>query len=134
MTDKQTCKNCDSDLAPSDRLFDDFADDEHCLIECPGASLYDPVTDQVIAGVEFSDNEDACKGYRIIDRPIYAPNHKPKRRIKLSAQGKIRRCQACQDYTVRMRRREGPDFFIPSHKHPGRTKLKPTRHTSYEPQ
>jgi hypothetical protein len=55
---------------------------------------------------------------------VYAPTHSRRRRIKAEAFGKIRRCAACQDLTVRLRRREGPDFFIPSSKHPGRKKLK----------
>ena len=37
---------------------------------------------------------------------------------------------SCQDYTVRMRRKEGPDFYIPSHKHPNRKKLKSVQHTT----
>jgi len=106
---------------------------EFVFVECPGATLYEQGTNNVIAGVRFIDNDDPFKGYKIIGEPIFAPNHRRRRRIKREALGKIRRCRACQDYTVRMRRREGADFFIPSPKHPGRTKLKSVRHVSYEP-
>ena len=94
------------------------------FIECPGATLYEPGTDHVVKGVAFNDDNDPTKGFTIVDRPLYAPTHTHRRRIKLDALGKIRRCQGCQDLTVRMRRREGPDFYIPSSKHPGRKKLK----------
>ncbi|MDH4034406.1 MAG: hypothetical protein OEV80_11475, partial [candidate division Zixibacteria bacterium] len=53
--------------------------------------------------------------------------------IKREALGSIRRCQACQDYTVRMRRKEGADFCIPSSKFPHRKTLKSVHHVSYEP-
>ena len=81
----------------------------------------------------FKDDDDPEQGFEIVDHAVYAPTHNKKRRIKKEALGKIRRCQGCQDYTVRMRRREGPDFFVPSYKHPGRKKLKTVEYVTYEP-
>jgi len=128
------CRQCNSDELFESAPFLDFsADDDHIFIECPGATIYDPETDDVIAGVKFLDTDDPTKGFRIIGDPVYAPTHTRKRRIRKEALGKIRRCQGCQDYTVRMRRKEGPDFFIPSHKFPGRKKLRSVSHTTYEP-
>jgi hypothetical protein len=109
------------------------SDDDYVFIDCPGATLYQPGSNNIVAGVKFHDEDDPSKGHEIVKEPVFAPTHTKRRRIKREAQGKIRRCQGCQDYTVRMRRPEGPDFFIPSHKHPKRTKLKSVEHTSYEP-
>ena len=123
------CPRCNSDdLAMPFIMQDD--DDEYVFIECPGASLYDPDTGEVIAGARFLDEDDPTKGYRIVDRPVHPPTHRRWRRIRKDALGHIRRCQACQDYTIRMRRKEGADFFIPSNKYPGRTKLKSISHNS----
>ncbi len=150
MDDKKTCINCGRPLyrqqgiwlcvkcnsrdIDAARIFiEEKASDDSVFIECPGATLYEPGTHNVIAGVKFHDNDDPFKGYKIIDKPVYAPNHTKRRRIKREALGRIRRCQACQDYTVRMQRKEGPDFFIPSSKFPHRTKLKSVEHVSYEP-
>ncbi len=128
------CIQCNSREIDTTGIFaDDMESSEFVFVECPGATLYEQGTNNVIAGVRFIDNDDPFKGYKIIGEPIFAPNHRRRRRIKREALGKIRRCRACQDYTVRMRRREGADFFIPSPKHPGRTKLKSVRHVSYEP-
>jgi len=103
-------------------------DDEHVFIEFPGATLYEPDTDNIIAGVQFVDDDDPSAGYRIVGKTVFPPTHTRWRRIKRDALGSIRRCQACQDYTVRNRRREGADFFIPSVKHPKRKKLKSISH------
>jgi len=103
---------------------DDDSDEDYIFIDCPGATLYEPGTDNVIAGVKFHDDDNPSKGFEIVKEAIYAPTHTRRRRIKREALGKIRRCQGCQDFTVRMRRREGPDLFIPSYKHPNRKKLK----------
>jgi ribosomal protein L37AE/L43A len=119
------CEKCNTRL---DDVFEGVVDgvesDEYVFIECPGATLYEPGTNSVIRGVKFVNEDDPFMGHRIIVEPVYPPTHTKRRRIKREALGKIRRCQACQDYTIRMRRPEGPDFYIPSHKHPGRTKLK----------
>lgn len=123
----------DSGIADSNErsLFD--PSEGYLFIECPGATLYDPVTGAVTAGVEFIDDDDPGQGHRIVGQPVYAPTHRRKRRIRTEAIGRIRRCEGCQDYTVRMRRPEGRDFFIPSTKHPGRTRLKAVSHVGYEP-
>ncbi len=128
------CVKCNSHDIHAARIFiEEKESDDSVFIECPGATLYEPGTHNVIAGVKFHDNDDPFKGYKIIDKPMYAPNHTRRRRIKREALGQIRRCQACQDYTVRMQRKEGPDFFIPSSKFPHRTKLKSIQHVTYEP-
>lgn len=127
------CHNCNSRDLEFARIFiEEKEDDGYVFIECPGATLYEEGTDDVIAGVRFLD-EDPQKGYEIVGHPVYAPTHTKRRRIKQEALGKIRRCQGCQDYTVRMRRREGPDFFVPSVKHPKRKKLKSVEYVTYEP-
>ncbi|MEW6410849.1 MAG: hypothetical protein AB1483_00085 [Candidatus Zixiibacteriota bacterium] len=128
------CPNCNSKDLQYTRLFiEEKEDDEYVFIECPGATLYEDGTDEIKAGARFIDDNDPQKGYEIVEHPVYAPNHTKRRRIKREALGSIRRCQACQDYTVRMRRREGPDFFIPSVKHPKRKKLKSVEYVTYEP-
>lgn len=128
------CRKCNSkDIELAHVFIEDFEDDGYVFIECPGATLYDKDTGEIIAGVKFTDDDDPLKGYEIIGKPVYAPTHTKKRRIKKEALGKIRRCQGCQDYTVRMRRPEGPDFFVPSYKYPGRKKLKSVSPVGYEP-
>jgi hypothetical protein len=119
------CPSCNSaDLVDQPFLsFETCEAEDFVYIECPGATLYEPGTTDVIQGVEF-DERNAAGSYRIVGHAIYAPTHTKRRRIKREALGKIRRCQGCQDLTVRMRRKEGPDFFIPSRKFPRRTKLK----------
>ncbi|UCD17268.1 MAG: hypothetical protein JSV44_12595 [Candidatus Zixiibacteriota bacterium] len=99
------------------------------FIECPGATVYRPGTREVIGGAHFLDDNDPSRGYEIVDKPIYAPGHTRRRIIKKEHIRSIRRCQACQDLTVRMMRREGPDMCIPSHKFPYRRRLKPVEKT-----
>ena len=119
------CPNCNSDALDDTLSFlDSPLSDDQVFIECPGATVYETGTDTITAGVRFVDENDSTKGYEIVSHQVFAPTHTKRRLIKKQALGRIRRCQGCQDYTVRMRRPEGPDFFIPSHKHPGRTKLK----------
>ena len=128
------CPECNSQYLREAQVFVSTGEgdsDEYVFIECPGATLYEDGTNDVVAGVEFNDNDDPAKGHRIVSHPVYAPTHTRWRRIKREALGKIRRCQGCQDYTVRMRRREGPDFFIPSHKHPGRKKLRTVKYRTF---
>lgn len=129
----RVCPRCNTldpeEISPFVTTADD--DDEYVFIQCPGATLYEPGTTTVTAGVKFIDDDDPLKGYTIVNHPVYAPTHKKLRRIKREALGKIRRCQGCQDYTIRMRRKEGPDFFIPSPRYPGRTKLKPVKPRTY---
>lgn len=127
------CSKCNSEELTLSQVFTESADnDDYIFIECPGASIYEDGTNNVVEGARFLDEQDATKGYRIVDNPVYAPNHKRKRRIKKEALGKIRRCQACQDLTVRLRRPEGPDFCIPSNRFPRRSKLKPASYRTYD--
>jgi hypothetical protein len=88
------------------------------LIECPGATLYHPGSDSVAAGVRFLDNDDPSQGFEIIGKPVYGPKHVRRRWVKKENAHLIRRCESCQDYTIRMRRREGPDLYIPSRRGP----------------
>ena len=127
------CLQCNPEQLEYSEIFEDKRDDGYIFIDCPGATLYQSGTDTVVAGVKFHDESDPAKGFSIVKEPVYSPTHHKHRRIKHEALGKIRRCQGCQDYTVRMRRPEGPDFYIPSYKHPHRTKLKSVEYTSYEP-
>ncbi len=108
---------------------DDPLDDDCMFIECPGASIYEPGTRNVICGARFIDENDPTKGYEIIDKPVYAPDHVRRRIIKKSHAASIRRCQACQDLTVRLMRREGPDMCIPSSRFPRRQRLKSVEKT-----
>ena len=117
----------------SDIFVEDIESNEFTFVECPGATMYDPETNEVIEGVHFIDRDDPSKGHKIIGKSIYAPNHKKRRRVRKEDAGSVRRCQACQDYTVRCRRKEGRDFYIPSSKHPERNKLKSMEHVAYEP-
>lgn len=73
------------------------------VIECPGATIYDETNTRVVAGVKFNNSRDPSQGYEIVGRPIYAPNHQKIRRVKRDHVNNISRCQACQDFTVRMR-------------------------------
>jgi len=126
------CLDCNSELLSASEIFIESPEtDGYVVIECPGATLYKDGTDEIEAGVRFLDDDNPSKGFEIIKHPVYAPTHEKKRRIKVEAYGRVRRCRGCQDFTVRMRRREGPDFFVPSSKHPGRTKLKPARYRTY---
>jgi hypothetical protein len=76
---------------------------ERIPIECPGATLYDVDSGRVVGGVRWIDPDDFTRGYEIVGEPVYAPNHTARRLIEPGQVGKIVRCQACQDYTVRMR-------------------------------
>lgn len=99
-------------------------DSETQFVECPGASVLDEKTGQVVEGAVFVDHEDGSYEVKIIKRKVFPPSHRKRRMVKREAFGKIRRCQACQDYTVRLRRKEGVDFCVPSKNHPHRKKLK----------
>ncbi len=72
-------------------------------IECPGVTIYDDSNSRVIRGVKWNDERDHTKGYEIIGQQIFAPNHKKTRLVDQDKAGNISRCQACQDFTVRMR-------------------------------
>ena len=90
------CLHCNRDaIDTSDIFVDTIESDEHAFIECPGATLYDPETGEVVKGIRWRDEDDATKGYDIIGEQIYAPNHKHRRRVRKDARGKIRRCRAC---------------------------------------
>lgn len=127
------CPRCNDALGDrcgtlSRSLVDFTADTDRVVIECPGATLYLPDSDQIIAGVRFLDNNDPSHGYEIVDHPIFGPRHVPRRWVKREDTHLIRRCQSCQDLTVRMRRKEGPNLYIPSRRHP-----KPSRRHNPHP-
>ena len=103
---------------------DDELDDDKVFIECPGATIYEPGTRNIIAGVRFYDENNPSKGYEIVANPVYAPEHRGRRLVRKKDINYLRRCQACQDLTVRMVRREGPDFYIPNPKHPKKRQLR----------
>lgn len=107
--------------------------DERQFIECPGASLYDDKTGLVSEGADFIEHDDGSYEARIVKRPHFPPGHCRRRLVSREKFGKIRRCQACQDYTVRLKRKEGVDFCIPSAKFPRRTKLKSIDIVSHRP-
>ena len=107
----------------------DCLDKDKMFIECPGATVYDPDTREIIAGVRFLDEDNPSAGYEIIDQQVFAPEHRRRRLIRKEDYKRIRRCQACQDLTVRLMRREGPDFFIPNPKFPRKKQLKPVEKT-----
>lgn len=121
------CPACNSRTLAEIKAFELHQDEvapEYCFIECPGATLYADDTTTIIGGVAFIDDNDLTRGYRLIDRAVYAPLHTRRRRIPRESAGHIRRCQACQDLTVRLRRKEGADFCIPSEKFPKRERLR----------
>lgn len=108
-------------------------DEKYIVIVCPGMSIYDKETREITKGVE------SINGYTIqeidrqkvhapncviVRRHVYAPEHKKFRRIKPDALGKLRICQRCQDYTIRLRRKEGEDVAFPSEKRRDLTRLK----------
>jgi hypothetical protein len=99
--------------------------DDKVFIECPGATIYESGTRNIIAGVRFFDEHDPTSGYEIVSHPVYATEHRRKRLVKKEDAHSIRRCQACQDLTIRMMRREGPDFYIPNPRFPNKKRLKP---------
>lgn len=96
------------------------ADADMVMIECPGATLYHDGSNDIKAGVRFYDNNDPAKGFEIVDHPVYGPKHVKRRWVKKEDAHLIRRCQSCQDHTIRMRRKEGPDLYIPSRKRDNR--------------
>ncbi|MCK5127272.1 MAG: hypothetical protein KAR42_13540 [candidate division Zixibacteria bacterium] len=98
-----------------------FAEDSNMvMIECPGATIYHEGSNDVKAGVKFYNNNDPSKGYEIVTHPVYGPKHVKRRWVKKEDAHLIRRCQSCQDHTIRNRRKEGPDLYIPSRKHDNR--------------
>ncbi len=104
---------------PLSSSINDFADHtDRVLITCHGATLYDPATNDIIAGVRFVDEDDPSRGYEIVNRPVYGPSHVRHRWVKKGDVHLIRRCESCQDHTIRMKRKEGPDLYIPSRKGP----------------
>ncbi len=104
---------------PLSTSINDFADhNDRVLITCHGATLYDPDTGDIIAGVRFVDESDPAQGHEIVNRPVYGPRHVKRRWVKKDDIHLIRRCESCQDYTIRMRRKEGPDLYIPSRRGP----------------
>ena len=132
---KQTCPHCGRELETIGGLdicvhcndtkgafynhltasINEFAEDtDKVLIECPGATLYHPGTREVAAGVRFNDPNDPAKEFEIVKHPVYGPKHVRRRWINRDDVHLIRRCQSCQDHTIRMQRQEGPDMYIPS--------------------
>jgi hypothetical protein len=93
----EICLVCNQFLAPAD------AESSKVVIECPGVTLYDVETGAVLQGVKWHDPENAGMGYEIVGKQIFAPRHVARRMIEAENLGKITRCRACQDYTVRMR-------------------------------
>jgi hypothetical protein len=73
------------------------------LVNCPGATIYDETNATIIRGVKWNDQNDFTQGHTVVGSPIYAPGHKPKRVVPRDKIKNISRCQACQDFTVRMR-------------------------------
>ena len=100
-------------------------DSDKVLIECPGATLYHPGTNEVALGVRFIDNDNPSRGYKIVGKTVFGPKHVRRRWVRKEDAHLIRRCQSCQDYTVRMKRKEGADLYIPSRKGPEMHCLRP---------
>ena len=73
------------------------------VIECPGATLYDVESGRILEGVKWNDASDYTQGHVIIKNEVFAPSHTARRLLACEQVGKIARCQACQDYTVRKR-------------------------------
>jgi len=120
--DMYRCPYCDNrdeeSLGPLSSSINDFAKDvDKVLIECPGATLYRPGTDEVISGVKFL-NDDFPFEYEIVGGAVFGPHHVHHRWVKKEDLHLIRRCQSCQDYTIRMKRKEGANLYIPSRKGP----------------
>ncbi len=76
---------------------------EYVIIECPGVTIYDESNQRVVQGVKWNDDRDHAKGYEVIGKQIFAPNHTKTRRVPKDKANNISRCQSCQDFTVRMR-------------------------------
>ena len=130
------CTKCNtpetkSYLVTLGKALGDIDQHEPIVIECPGASICDSETGMVNEGAEFIDKPDGSYEVKIVSRPVYPPGHTRKKLISPEIFGRVRRCQACQDYTVRQMRREGPDFCAPSSKFPNRTKLKTVTDVSH---
>ena len=94
----EICLACNQMAFPTE-----VVEQEKVVIECPGVTLYDVESGDVLQGVRWLDPADPAKGYELVGQPLYAPNHRARRLILPDQAGKITRCQACQDYTVRMR-------------------------------
>jgi hypothetical protein len=73
------------------------------IIECPGITIYDETNTRVVQGVRWLDQRDFSKGYEIVGKQIFAPNHSRVRIVPKESDRNICRCAACQDFTVRMR-------------------------------
>jgi hypothetical protein len=134
----EICPRCNDTQGEYYNFFSRNASDfgaasDRIMIECHGASLYRPGTDEVIAGVKFADPDNPAGGFEIIGQPLYGPLHVKRRWVKKDDAHLIRRCQSCQDYTVRMRRKEGPDLFIPSRHKPQRQSARHGQSTGYKP-
>ena len=91
------CLVCNQLQAPED------AASSKLVIECPGATLYDVETGAVLQGVKWHDPDNVSLGYEIEGKAIFAQGHVARRVIEPENAGKITRCRACQDFTVRMR-------------------------------
>lgn len=94
----ELCLICNEFISPEDEK-----DSAKVVLECPGVTLYDVETGQITQGVKWHDPQDVGKGFEIVGQPVYAPNHATRRVIDADQLGKITRCRACQDYTVRKR-------------------------------
>ena len=94
----ELCLVCNEIATPADLL-----DAPKTVIECPGATLYDVESGRILEGVKWNDSSDYTQGHVIIKNEVYAPAHTARRLLGSEQLGKIARCQACQDYTVRMR-------------------------------
>lgn len=108
--DHDICVNCNDRYGDYYNFFanavKDFKKDDgedNVLIECPGATIYDENNGEVVEGVKWIDPLDFSKGHKIMGKPVYAPNHQPKRLIPRDKANNICRCRACQDLTIRMR-------------------------------
>lgn len=93
----------------------DFQDAQDVItIECPGVTIYDDSNTRVVQGVKWIDDRDHSKGYEIIGKQIFAPNHSKMRRVAKDNAKYISRCQGCQDFTIRMRiynQQKGKDVY-----------------------
>ncbi len=123
------CPKCNSEASVSmihelSAVILEPAEMDRGFIECPGATIFDSETGEPVEGAVFADEDDGSYTVRHAKWPVFPPGHKRRRMIPTEAYGKIRRCRACQDYTVRMRRKEGADFCAPSAKFPHRKRLK----------
>lgn len=88
-------------FSKASREFQD--DNEYVVIECPGVTIFDDTNTRVVQGVKWHNDRDHAQGYEIVGKQIFAPNHTRTRRVSKDKQHNLSRCQACQDFTVRMR-------------------------------